>query len=198
MISRPAIITFVKNPILGTVKTRLAQGVGEEKALQIYLRLLDHTREQVLQVDATRYIYFSQFIAESDDWPSSHFEKGLQPEGGLGQRMQQAFEEVLIKHDQVIIIGSDCAELTSEMIQDAFDQLNRTDVVVGPALDGGYYLLGMKTIHPELFQDIKWSTDQVFPTTIERIQAKGLTYATLPALSDIDYVEDWERLGWEL
>ncbi|MEL6945483.1 MAG: TIGR04282 family arsenosugar biosynthesis glycosyltransferase, partial [Bacteroidota bacterium] len=98
----------------------------------------------------------------------------------------------------VIIIGSDCASLTTSIVKEAFVSLDAHDFVIGPAKDGGYYLLGMRTFQPSVFEDIEWSTEQVFANTIRNIKKLNASYALMPVLSDIDYWEDWLEYGWEL
>ncbi|MEN0005846.1 MAG: TIGR04282 family arsenosugar biosynthesis glycosyltransferase [Bacteroidota bacterium] len=196
--NQQALIIFVKNPEKGKVKTRLASTVGDERALKIYLALLAHTRNIALAISAKRYLFYSAYVDQQDDWPNGDFQKTLQHNGDLGARMEAAFADCLAENKKVVIIGSDCASLTATIVQEAFSQLDKYDLVIGPALDGGYYLLGMKTPHPFLFQSMVWSTESVFQETINRITAASLTYATLPTLSDIDYEEDWEKYGWNL
>lgn len=193
-----ALIIFVKNPEKGQVKTRLAADVGDERALQIYRELLRHTREVVTQVPALRLLFYAQYIPQADEWPLSSFEKHLQPSGDLGERMQAAFSQALSRVNKAVIVGSDCATLTPRIVIEAFAKLAQHDVVIGPALDGGYYLLGMKTVHPTLFENMVWSTPSVFAETVQRMQQAGLSWAELPRLSDIDYKEDWDRYGWPI
>ena len=194
----PVLIIFIKNPEWGKVKTRLAQGVGEERALAIYRALLDHTRAVVQQVDATRLLFYSSFIDEADNWPSTAFRKYLQEGLGLGERMQRAFAQGFTEGGPVVIIGSDCAQLTPAIVEQAFHELESHDFVIGPAEDGGYYLLGMRTYTPLVFEDIPWSTGDVLPDTLLRMRDNAWSYSLLPTLSDIDYQEDWERHGWEI
>ncbi len=193
-----SLIIFVKNPELGKVKTRLAADVGNDRALEIYHALLDKTRKVALTIEATRYLFYSQFIDDRDDWQSSLFVKSLQKGDELGARMTNAFSAVLAKHPKAIIIGSDCPQIEKKIINYAFALLDTNDFVIGPALDGGYYLLGMKFPHSYLFQNMTWSVDTVFEETTRRILSRGHTFATLPTLSDIDYLEDWEKYGWDL
>ena len=193
-----ALIIFIKNPELGKVKTRLAQSVGEAKALEIYRALLRHTRRVATRIEAGRYLYYSRFIDESDDWPPELFHKKLQSGGDLGARMAGAFDQILESHEKAVIIGSDCAGLSPEIIRQAFDLLEEKDLVLGPASDGGYYLLGMKDFHPFLFDEMQWSTSTVMADTLRRAADRNLSHALLPELSDIDYREDWEKYGWEL
>jgi len=185
--NKSALLIFIKNIEKGKVKTRLAATVGDDRALAIYQELLKHTRNIALTVDVERYLFYSQFIEENDKWLKKDFQKLLQIQGGLGEKMSAGFEHVFQKHEKVVIVGSDCA----------FRILDEKDFVVGPAIDGGYYLIGMRQFSPTIFQNIEWSTAEVFPKTIEIIRNMGKTYGLLPELSDIDYEEDWKKYGWD-
>ncbi len=190
-----ALLIFIRNPELGKVKTRLAKDLGDHEALRIYNTLLAHTRSVSLAVDADRYLFYSNFIDDRDDWSADAFIKNLQAEGDLGDKMLQAFALALQTHDGAIIVGSDCPGLNEDILQSALDQLKLSDFVLGPAIDGGYYLLGMKRLTPQLLLDMTWSTEDVLAETIRRITKLGSTYSLLPTLSDIDYAEDWEKYG---
>ena len=108
--------------------------------------------------------------------------------------MLAAFEAAFAAgYQSVVIIGSDCEQLTQEVVEQAFQQLQTHQVVIGPALDGGYYLLGMNGLYPQLFRHKPWSTPQVFRETMLDVQELGLTYSLLPTLSDVDYLEDLEN-----
>ena len=192
------LIIFIKNALPGNVKTRLAKDSSEEYALKVYEALLEHTRKVSLEVELDRYLYYSDHVSEGDQWSDSDFEKYIQADGDLGEKMTSAFEAALNKNDKVIIIGSDCIQLTPDIIHLAFEALDRWDVVIGPALDGGYYLLGMKSMDAGLFQDIQWSTSLVSDQTLEKVITSGKTCHYLPSLSDIDYLEDWKKYGYSL
>ncbi len=187
-----ALIIFVRNPELGKVKTRLAATLGSEKALHIYQELLAHTLFITKNIAAEKYIFYAGEIAENDIWNNAGFHKLLQKEANLGEKMSHAFETLFNKnHSKVIIIGSDCIELTGSIIQEAFQQLNKHEVVIGPANDGGYYLLGMKKLHAELFENKKWSTEHVYTATIMDLEASAASFHELPVLIDIDTEADW-------
>jgi len=191
-----AVIVFIKNPELGKVKTRLAKSVGDDKALAIYMQLMEHTRLQMLGVEGVeRYVFYSSFVDEDDDWLPIDFKARLQVEGDLGDKIKAAFREVFEVVDQAIIIGSDCAQLDSSHIQSAVDQLEKHDVVIGPTLDGGYYLLGMNGNYETLFEDINWSTETVLQETIDKVNQQTISVKLIDKLSDIDYIEDWEQYG---
>jgi len=191
-----AFIIFIRNPELGKVKTRIAKEVGDQRALDVYRELLRQTREVALKIDIKRFLFYSESINHNDEWSNEDFNKVVQPKGDLGEKMSQAFQYVLSQYDQVIIIGSDCPKLNYSHIVNAFEQLNHHDVVIGPSLDGGYYLLGFSDYQATLFENINWSTDQVYPQTLMRIENAKLSYTTLEKLSDIDYWADWEKHGW--
>ena len=197
-LNNTALIIFIKNPEKGKVKTRLASTLGDEKALEIYLALMGHTRKITQEVDTNRLLFYSNFIDKEDDWPNADYQKSTQEGTDLGQRIAKAFQIAFQQYQKVVIIGSDCASLTPAIIQEAFDQLEQHPFVIGPASDGGYYLLGMTHFFPTLFQNMAWSTAQVLPATLQRIAALEKTVARLPELSDIDFEEDWERFGWEV
>ncbi len=188
-----ALLLFVRNPEKGKVKTRLAQDLGDDKALAIYLELLGITRTVAVAIPAGRFLFYSNFIPQSDDWPDALFQKHLQSSGDLGARMEAAFQLALETHQKAVIIGSDCPELSPAIIEQAFTQLDHCDAVLGPANDGGYYLLGLKNVIPTVFREMVWSTAFVLAETLARLDAAGKSYALLPELSDVDHVEDWER-----
>ena len=196
MTSRSLII-FIKNPIPGQTKTRLAASVGDERALRMYGRLLDYTREVTLEVDARRMLFYSDRIA-ADDWSAADYDKFVQSGTDLGERMENAFAQAFQSAAKVLIIGSDCPGLRPLVLEQAFDDLDRDDVVLGPATDGGYYLLGLRRMVPELFRDMEWSVQSVAEETRHRARAAGLTVHDLPTLRDVDYLEDWKHYGWEV
>jgi uncharacterized protein len=186
-----ALIIFIKNLVPGKVKTRLAKDAGDTAALEIYKNLMDHTRLVVSHIDATRLLFYSDRVERLDSWPEKKYSKNLQTGDDLGERMSNAFKQAT-EYDKKIIIGSDCPGITPGLIEEAYTALDYHDVVIGPALDGGYYLLGMNTLIPEIFQNIPWSTDQVLLETIKILQQKRLLYKLLTPLRDVDNLEDWQ------
>lgn len=184
------LIILVRNPNIGCVKTRLAADIGEESALTVYKVLIEHTRSISLEVPCARLLFYSDYIDENDLWEKEFFIKFLQKGSDFGEKMLQAFRITLQRYRKAVIIGSDCLELTARIINEAFDQLLNYDVVLGPAKDGGYYLMGLKEIHQELFINKKWSTSSVFSDTIADINKLGIKYFLLPTLSDIDVLDD--------
>ena len=189
---KEAIIIFVRNPQLGKVKTRLAATLGDEKALNIYKELLQHTKEITAQTTADKYVFYFDKIEGNDLWNDEVFFKRLQSNDELGKKMENAFSELFDKgYEKVLIIGSDCLQLTTLIIEEAFILLNNNDAVIGPAKDGGYYLLGMKKLIGLIFKNKLWSTDTVFDETINDLKADNFSFACLPVLTDIDTEEDW-------
>jgi hypothetical protein len=192
---KAALIIFQKNEELGKVKTRLAVTVGEEKALEIYRILISYTYQVIQDLPLTTYIFFSNFIPNSVADIPSNFILRLQEGENLGERMSNAFQ-LLFKsgYQRILILGTDCAQLESRHITDAIQKLDEKDVVIGPAEDGGYYLLGMKKSTTSLFEGIEWSTSQVFSQTIEKLTRAELSYGIIETLSDVDVEEDWEKV----
>ncbi|MBX0289996.1 TIGR04282 family arsenosugar biosynthesis glycosyltransferase [Hymenobacter sp. HSC-4F20] len=195
--SYPHLIIFARRPRLGQVKTRLAADIGPAAALAVYQQLLAHTREMIapLLVHKTVWLTGAALAPEAaDEW--ADYEQLPQPEGDLGEKMQAAFAHDFARAaGAVVIIGTDCPGLTTAHLQAAFEALSTHDVVLGPATDGGYYLLGMKQLRPSLFQNKAWSTATVLEATVADAQQLGLRLHLLPALSDIDTgadLRDWE------
>jgi rSAM/selenodomain-associated transferase 1 len=187
------LMVFVRNPVLGKVKTRLAQTMGNERALEIYLLLLEHTLQIASKADCDKAVYYSDYIESEEDWVAKHFKQCTQTGKDLGERMANAFQTAFASgYKKVVIIGSDCLELHARDINEAFEKLQYTDAVVGPAKDGGYYLLGLNAFHPAFFQNKKWSTENVFLDTLIDLQNLKLSFDVLPTLSDIDEEKDLE------
>jgi uncharacterized protein len=189
-----AIIIFVRNPELGKVKTRLAKQVGEQEALDVYQELLQHTHDITYGLACDKFIYYTDSIPVNDLWENHLFEKKLQAGQHLGDRMMLAFMELFqLGYSKLLIIGSDCPELSPLIIDAAFDLLDLNDVVIGPSADGGYYLLGMKKLIPELFANKKWSTATVLSDSILDTVRLRKECSFLPELYDIDTAEDLYR-----
>jgi uncharacterized protein len=195
MSSQNALIIFIKNPTKGLVKTRLAETVGDEKALEIYLQLLEKTHNIVTNVNCKKYLYYSEKIIKNDIWENDIFEKKLQKGNDLGERMLNAFTEIfeLEGVKNVAIIGSDCPSLPPSFIDKAFEELRFNSFVIGPAYDGGYYLLAMRQLRYEVFDKIIWSGPLVLSDTLKKINKMVKTHYLLPALPDVDTSNDWEN-----
>ena len=189
MNSQEAIIIFTRNPELGKVKSRLAKTIGNEKALLVYKELLLHTKNIALQIQTNRFVFYSENIVENDFWDNNSFQKELQIGGDLGERMSNAFQFVFnLGYEKAVIIGSDLFDLEPDHINEAFQKLHNHDIVIGPAEDGGYYLLGMKKLYKPLFQNKIWGTSTVLASTLQDCQ--NLKIYQLETLNDIDTAED--------
>lgn len=192
MTMKSLLLIFVKNPVAGKVKTRLAASVGDRKALQVYRDLLLYTRNLAREVAADKQVWYADRIEQNDLWgEGKEFGKRVQQGTDLGQRMCNAFE-IGFKEgfEKVVIIGSDCAELKPRHLQSAFEALAKNEVVIGPSEDGGYYLLGMSRFIPDLFSGIEWSSSSVYDETCRKITERSLDYAELEVLNDIDTAAD--------
>lgn len=188
-----ALIIFQKNAVLGKVKTRLGASVGDMKALEVYNWLTTYTHEQVKGLKVDKFLFYSEFIPEHSnlDFPEYQFE--IQSGNSLGNRMSKAFALLFSKgYKNVVIIGTDCPDLKTEDLNQAFLNLSQADLVIGPAKDGGYYLIGMNQFIQELFKDIPWSTSEVLDKTLERANALKMKYEFLKTHADIDTIEDLE------
>jgi hypothetical protein len=188
---KQGLIIFVRNPDRGKIKTRIANILGDEVALSVYKTLLNKTHFITQDLQVEKFVFYADYINDNDLWEEKSFKKALQHGDDLGERMQNAFKVLFDKgFEQVIVIGSDCNDLTSAILNNAFEQFSKADIIIGPANDGGYYLLGMNTYLPELFDNKKWSTASVYQDTYNQVQSLKLNTFILPALSDVDEVDD--------
>lgn len=187
--SKNALIIFTRNPELGKVKTRLAKSVGDESALKIYKFLLEHTVAITKNLKVDKYVFYSENIHREDCWNPEIYRKKLQQGTDLGLRMENAFAELFgMGYKKVVIVGSDIYELSQADIELAFNILETAEIVLGPALDGGYYLLGMKKLHPKLFRNKNWGTASVLEDTLRDVNTAN--YVLLSEKKDVDYFED--------
>lgn len=186
------LIVFLRLPQWGKVKTRLAATLGDDVALSIYKGLISHTLHCAARSGKSVYLFYDGGLpSEAERNPD--FSYHIQSQGDLGAKMSAAISIVLKHHTKVVIIGSDCPKLSHDIIAKSFDSLDTTDIVVGPAKDGGYYLLGCKKVVDALFENIPWSTSMVLAQTIKKINDESLTFHLLEPLADIDTEEDWNR-----
>jgi len=185
------LIIFVKNPVLGKAKTRLAATVGDEKALAIYKLLLEKTKLETINLPTDKIVYYSDHVDDSDLWNNSIYQKALQSPGDLGRKITTAFSQAFQSgYARVCIIGSDCYDMTQGHLQEAFDALKTKDAIIGPAVDGGYYTIGMSRYIPELFEQKVWSTKTVGSDTIEDFKNLHLDYHVIETLNDVDTEDD--------
>lgn len=185
-IKETALIVFQKNFQLGKVKTRLAKHFGDEKALDIYKSLVSKTLSNISEINSDIYIFYSHYIPENENI-SNEFKHEIQCGEDLGTKMDHALNKILEKgHKKAILIGTDCPSIKKHHINAAIKHLNNHDVVIGPAKDGGYYLIGVKEKSSYLFDNMQWSHSKVLKDTIRRIEEKEMNYILLEELEDID------------
>lgn len=193
------LLIFTKNPIPGKVKTRIGNVKGHDVALKVYKNLLKHTSAITEPLEKVSLkVFFNESIEGDEIWSSDIYKKALQVEGNLGMKMSDAIKNALVDSEKVVLIGSDCAALSTTHLKEAFEKLDHYDIVIGPAEDGGYYLIGMKEFHREIFENMPWSEDHLLEETHNKIESLQLNPYYLEKLSDIDFWEDWEKLNWPL
>jgi rSAM/selenodomain-associated transferase 1 len=195
------VLVFVRAPEAGRVKTRLAGAIGDGAALRIYRRLAEHTlREAAALADEGVRLRVHYTPADAGDAVRAWLGAGpaylAQADGDLGVRMEDAFARAFEEGaEQVVIVGSDLPELSASLLRRAFGVLDAHPAVVGPARDGGYYLLGLTRSVAGIFHGIAWSTPHVLAATLERFGAAGIHPPLLEELADVDEVEDLPP-GW--
>lgn len=184
------LILFTKPPIKGKVKTRIAKQTDDEFALTLHTFLLNRTFQTIKQINVHKTIFLAYpdiNNAISEDFFGIKIQQGTD----IGERMNHAFEESYkAGFNKTILIGSDVPEISEDIIYSAFHSLDTNDVCIGPAEDGGYYLIGMKNPCPNLFKDILWGTEKVFQQTVEVLETKNLSYSVLETKKDIDTLAD--------
>lgn len=187
------LLIFTRNPELGKVKTRLAATIGDKNALEIYKLLLNHTQKTVSELNVSKIVMYSEEITVDDIWDNSIYEKRVQFGQDLGAKMKNAaaagFEN---GYKKVIIIGSDLYDLTAQDITTAFEKLDNYDAVIGPAEDGGYYLLGLKFIPDNIFFNKKWGANAVLKDTL--IDLINHNVYLLDVKNDIDTFDDIKNI----
>jgi uncharacterized protein len=189
------LILFTRYPLPGQAKTRLVPALGAEGAADLQRQMTEHTLNQVRKIQALRSlsveICFTGDKATIQDWLGDDWDYQPQHSGDLGDRLIHAFQSAFDRGmERVVIIGTDCPGLDAYGIDQAFRALEQQDLVLGDALDGGYYLIGLRRSHPDLFIGIDWSTAAVRAQTIAIAERLGLSIVHLPLLSDVDYPED--------
>lgn len=189
-----SLIIFLRYPQNGKVKTRLAKSTSSEFALNFYKSCVENIIRQVKNIPKINRFAFYSDTEEKDNiinWLGSKLFFSPQEGNDLGGKMKNAFEKVFSTGaEKVIIIGTDVPDLSKEVIQNAFKSLDNSDVVIGPSRDGGYYLLGMKRMNPNLFEGIEYSNNSVYQCTVEKFSKLNLSYYVLPELQDIDTEKD--------
>ena len=186
--NKELVIVFVKNIKLGKVKTRLAATIGNQGAFDVYTQLVDVTEKATTNLNADKRIYFSETIVENQ-WRKDY--KAVQKGESLGDRMSHAFQQGFKDgYERIVLIGSDLPDITTSQINAGLEVLNTSDVVFGPAEDGGYYHVGFSKFHDFVFQNKPWSQDNLLEETLSELKEKRVTFSTLETLNDIDTFED--------
>ena len=197
------LIIFTRYPEPGKTKTRLIPALGTEGAANLQRQMTEHTLSQVKQLQKTSAIscevrFAGGHLQLMQEWLGYDIAYQPQGEGDLGSRMAQSFYNAFQSGaEKVLTIGTDCPDVNAQILAEAFKQLQQCDLVLGPAVDGGYYLIGLQRSVPELFINIDWGTSQVLQQTIDTAQTLNLLVNYLPLLADIDRPEDlpiWEKL----
>lgn len=190
------LLVFVRHPQLGRVKTRLAAEIGPEAALRVYERLLAHTQATVRGWGGRAVIFYADLVPDTDGWDGFP-KKPQHPAADLGLRMQSAFELIFQENPsaRVVIIGSDCPALRPAHLRQAFAELSCHQAVIGPAADGGYYLLGLQQPDMLTFMGKHWSSSEVFAQTVADWQRRNRSYFVGPVLTDLDRAADLPP-GW--
>jgi len=189
------ILLFIRAPVRGKVKSRLAKAIGDDMALDIYKYLVCHTlktlEESSYPFSLCYYPPDSEAILKN--WLGSSCSYVPQHGADLGKRMENAFIQAFADGmDKVVLVGSDIPRLSVSIIGQAFNALATKDAVIGPAHDGGYYLIGFNrsTFLPDIFQGIAWSTDSVYNETMNIFDKAGFSIHVLAGLSDVDTLRD--------
>ena len=195
------LIVFTRYPKPGTTKTRLAKALGDFEAAAIQKKLTEYTILQVAKL-MTLYpvsvsIYFDGGSREKiKKWLGPGYSYRDQGGGDLGQRMANAFAEAFKRnYKKIVIIGTDCPYLKAGHMKQAFDSLRQKDLALGPATDGGYYLIGLSRNEKSLFKNISWGTDAVLAETLNIAAERGLSIDLLDTLSDVDRPEDLKHIN---
>lgn len=192
------LIVFARNPSPGSVKTRLIPALGADGAYEVYLKLLQHT---LAASSAATGATPALWLAGGRPNPAlaellQHHPMPWHPQAGgdLGARMHAALSATLQHAERVVLIGSDCPGYDTVYLEEAFAALDHADVVIGPATDGGYVLIGARQPIAELLVDMPWGTDQVLAITLQRMNAGGYRHQLLPPLRDVDTADDLDAL----
>ena len=188
----PLIQIFCKAPVLGKVKTRLIHKIGSNAALDLYKQMFERlmadflldTRQTELWISSDKaHGFFAQYAVP----------RFLQVGAGLGARMSGALRDGLARHESVILVGTDLPLINKSYVDKAVSSLRDHDVVLGPAEDGGYGLVGVKADIPDLFSNMNWGTEKVLSQTCKKLNRDGLGYSLLPLIWDVDRPEDLQR-----
>ncbi|WCO01212.1 TIGR04282 family arsenosugar biosynthesis glycosyltransferase [Psychroserpens ponticola] len=188
--NKELVIVFVKNIKLGKVKTRLAKTIGNQAAFEVYKALVKVTELATEHLEIPIRVYFSDAIVDTK-WEKAH--KAVQKGKDLGERMQNAFLKGFEDgYNRIVLIGSDLPDISATHIKNGLEALEHSEVVFGPAEDGGYYLIGMSKMNTKVFENKPWSQSHLLTETLSELKHNNTTFSTLEVLNDIDTFEDLE------
>jgi uncharacterized protein len=195
-VSQDCLIIFTRYPEAGKVKTRLIPALGAAGAAALHQRMVEQTLGQAKELSRIKTLSIEVWFtggstAQMQDWLGTDVDYQPQPAGDLGDRLIAAFKTAFAKgHPSVVIVGTDCPDLSATVLGQSFSALKQRELVLGPAIDGGYYLVGLGRFVPELFEAIPWSTGEVLGQTLEIAQRLSLEPFLLEPLSDTDLPQD--------
>ncbi|MEP2990479.1 MAG: TIGR04282 family arsenosugar biosynthesis glycosyltransferase [Parasphingorhabdus sp.] len=186
------LVLFTRYPVAGQAKTRLIPAIGAPAAAEVHRKLTERTVKLLsLNEQPTEVQYTGGTIAQFESWLGTAIEFSEQPDGDLSKKLLSAIDP-----SPVIFFGSDTPDLQASHIEEAIEGLQNHDVVIGPAEDGGYYLIGICQPYTYLFENMPWSTEAVLDETLARAKGNNLTVRLLETLSDCDRPEDLVRWPW--
>jgi rSAM/selenodomain-associated transferase 1 len=181
---KSAILILIKDPDMGPVKKPLAKPVSDDKVLTVYEQMLQHAQLITKTLSTDKFLYYDKKIDTKDIWPNDIYIKKKQSGTDMASRITNAFEAVFkLGYEHIIIIGSDCLELDERIIRLAFRQLEYFDTVLGPAKNGGFYLLGMNNLYTDILKGSGWQTSALTPAILKSIQTLNKTCFMLSELS---------------
>lgn len=193
--SQQLLIVFAKAPLESQCKTRLIPLLGKRGASEFYKDMLQHCLHTVSQLE---HIDIALYVTPSTPHPllqqlAANYHCTLQPQQGanLGERMHHAIQQGLQQYQRVVLIGSDCPGMTTQYLEQAFSALHQTDLVIGPATDGGYVLIGGQRISPAIFANSQWGGDQVLAQCLRNIADTDYSHQCLAPQQDIDTPDDF-------
>lgn len=205
-LAKQHLIIFTRYPQPGKTKTRLIPALGVEGAANLQRQMTEYTLSQVQKLQKSTAISFEIRFAGGDlqlmhNWLGTELNYQLQGEGDLGKRMENSFLNAFNQGAQeVVIIGIDCPALNTEVLTKAFEKISNWDLLLGPAVDGGYYLIGLRRAIGQLFTNIDWGTAKVLQQTVDIAQQLNLSVAYLETLADVDRPEDlsiWQEISYK-
>jgi rSAM/selenodomain-associated transferase 1 len=193
---------FARQPVAGACKTRLAATIGPERAAALADAFIRDTLAMCGTIADSRSVAFTPETPEARRYFESvgggRFGLWPQPEGDLGVRLAAFFDHSLQQFDRTAVIGTDSPSLPVEFIERTFESLREHDCVLGPAADGGFYLIGLRRRHAELFDEVEWSTSRVLGQIVERLRAARFSLGLLPVWYDVDTWDDLRLLRGHL